>query len=283
VIQSTLLATKPYTRQVTNVKDPDEIRKKKKSKKLHKPPAEADLDVEPKKKKKKDRLEKLARMARKGKPMNSEQRLEYRVGLAKLSPNNGVRFPEGTKKIVFEHYRKCLGNIQATRRSLQESKALEGGRVPTAMTLKKWVDDENWELTAAMVDEGIMDVLNFKDDPMMKEFVEQEAVYFKVLNRISSSLLQGMTKKGNPLYPKNNKDAVATLRLFSPEIARLQELANKKNARGDVPATAESNGDEPPSTRPLTIAEYLAKKQKEPVTEEDIAREIIRRKQASEG
>lgn len=200
----------------------------------------------------------------------SSESEDYRIHMSKASTFSGVRFPDGSKRIVFNIWCEMGGNFAATRRRLKKEKLLDGGRVPSNRTIQKWAEENQWETLRSMVDDGILEYLEAQDDPDIQEAIRTDAAVFKVLEKMRSQLYVGLLAKKSPLFPKNNRDAVNTLKYVEEGITRFQERFDQARDRGAGIDATDDVGDE----KIIHLADRLAEKGLEP-TQENLAREAM--------
>lgn len=198
-------------------------------------------------------------------------------------PWTGIRFPEGSQKIAFMAYVHNDGNIRATLRELKKTKAIPGGRVPSARTLTVWSQDNHWYVLKNMVDDGLMDLLESQDDPDVRAAIKDDSTLFKFLLGLRSEVYVQLSTRKSPLMPRNTRDAVTLLTHIQNSMEKVQDRVDGARDRRitSVGGSAVAETPEEVVDAPISIAAYLASKG-EPVSNETVAREMIRRREARE-
>lgn len=187
-----------------------------------------------------------------------------------------VRFPDGSRRIAFNAYVHCNGSLRATRRYLEKTKSLAGGRVPSLKTLTIWSRDDMWESLRHMVDDGLIDLLEAQEDPDIKEAIRDDTAFFKVLIGLRSAILVSMMAKNSPLMPRNASDAVKVLGMISNQTESIRARGKDSQKRRGISEDADGEIDVPDNVG--SIAAALKKRGIVP-TEEAIAREVLARRE----
>lgn len=188
----------------------------------------------------------------------------------------GVPFPQGTKRRVFEIYAECNGNINKTRKKIKDEKILPDGRVPNLLTIQKWAVDGHWKVLKDVVNDGILNVLEMDDDPDIKDVIRDDVALTKFLLRMRSGIYAKMSEKDSPLQPKDSREALAVLKHIDETINPYRDRLRDAQDRREGASTSE---EVPDNVR--SVASYLVEKGVQP-TDENIARELLRRKEAKE-
>ena len=188
------------------------------------------------------------------------------VAASRRSKWAGMKFPEGTKRIVFNTWCELNGNYAATRRKIKRDGLLADGRAPSLRTLRKWVQDNHWDVLRLMVDDGIVDYLESQDDPDIRSAIRDEATFFKILEKLRSGIYMRIMEKNSELFPENATQAVTLLKHLAEQMGGLQ--ARMHDAR-------ERRGEETLPDNVTSIASKLAEQGELP-SQEEVARQAIR-------
>ncbi len=204
--------------------------------------------------------------------LSSDAPSEVRIETSRNSNFTGIKFPEGSRKIAFESYCRNNGNFSATRREIKTLDLL-GDRVPSLRVLRTWAVDDHWDVIKDMVDEGLVDLLKFKEDPDLQKAIEGDETYFLVLMKIKSRVIGDMLRKNSTLMPKNSRDAVTVLKSITEELRFLEDRIASKGGTKPVGVSGDDNGDE-------KIVDFVtAVKKKHPdkvMSISELAREMVR-------
>ena len=198
---------------------------------------------------------------------------EKRIKASRNQPWNGIPFPEGSKRIVFDIYREHGGSIMGTQRYIKTHKPLENKRVPSRKTLKKWAEENHWETLRQMVDDGIYEMMDNMDDPLIQEAIKTDAALMRFLEKIRSQVIVHFMDKNSPLQPQNNRDALNTLKFVTESMDRFGDRMNDAQKRAARNGTGTRVDEDDPKV--IDLVKRMADKGEVP-TNEELAREAIR-------
>ena len=180
----------------------------------------------------------------------------------------GVKFPEGSKRIVFNVWCEQNGNFSATRRKLKKDGLLEAGRVPSLRTIRKWALDNHWDVMRLMIDDGVLDFLEAQEDPDIRAAIRDEGTFFKILEKLRSSIYMRIMEKNSELFPQNATQAVTVLKHVGEAMGDMRGRLDSARERKD-----QRNGGMPDNI--TDIASHMAERGELP-TQEEVARTAIR-------
>lgn len=198
---------------------------------------------------------------------------DYRVDAGKASPHAGIRFPEGSKKIVFEIWVEMDGNVTATREAIKRRKLL-GGRVPSMAAIRQWAANDQWEVLKTMYNDGLRDFLEASKDPSIRDAIKSDATFFEILLKMRSSLIAEMIKPKSKLWPNKPNDALALVRQLELMVDTYRQRAARSVSAGN--GGPEANGGEVDN-----VLDYLKEVEKRrggetPLTSSDLAMDILK-------